>query len=308
MDISVQDQIRLKFKDGAVCPHCGSRAVNKFGFFDGKQRYRCKECKKTFNLYTKTLLSWSHYKDKWEAFIKTMSQDLSLRQAEKQVGVSYVTLFYWRHKIMTILNETNEDKLHGTLEIMKMKLRYLDKYHRRDTMEEDPEEIDKEIEKIFEDAFGEEEKKSEQGAPKNVIFTFLFQRSGRLESYIYKENKGHRAFINDLSYNIEEHSIVCLSSNYPYRYPLLNKKIFVAKRKMYKRGFIYNADNVRKYIGMFRVWMRTFKGVSSKNLTKYSYFFKTHKVFNNMECIISSSLREQGSLRNKQAVRGELGF
>ena len=72
MDISVQDQIKLKFKDGAVCPHCGSRAVNKFGFFNEKQRYRCKQCKKTFNLYTNTLLSWSHYKDKWEAFINTM--------------------------------------------------------------------------------------------------------------------------------------------------------------------------------------------------------------------------------------------
>ena len=72
MDISVQDQIKLKFKNGAACPHCGSGSVNKFGFFNGKQRYRCKECKKTFNLYTKTLLSWSHYKDKWEAFIETM--------------------------------------------------------------------------------------------------------------------------------------------------------------------------------------------------------------------------------------------
>jgi DNA-directed RNA polymerase subunit RPC12/RpoP len=40
MDISVQDLIKLKFKDGAVCPHCGSRVVNKFGFFNGKQRYR----------------------------------------------------------------------------------------------------------------------------------------------------------------------------------------------------------------------------------------------------------------------------
>jgi transposase-like protein len=308
MDITVQDQIKLKFKDGAVCPHCGSKTVNKFGFFNGKQRYRCKQCKKTFNLYTKTLLSWSHYKDKWEAFIHTMSQDLSLRQAEKQVGVSYVTLFYWRHKIMTILNEANEDKLHGTLEIMKMKLKYLDKYHRRDTMEVDSEEIDKEIEKIFEDAFGEEEKKSEQGGVQNVIFTFLYQRSDRLQAYIYKEKKGHKAFINELYENIDERSIVCLSSNYPYRFPILNKKIFVAQRKMYKRGFIYNADNVRKYIGKFRVWMRTFRGVSSKNLVKYASYFKTHKVFNNMEPIILPSLREQGKLRNQQAVRGELGF
>ena len=191
---------------------------------------------------------------------------------------------------------------------MKMKLRYLDKYHRRSTEDETSVEIDKDIEKIFEDAFGEEEKKSEQGGAQNVIFTFLYQRSDRLQAYIYKEEKGHRAFINDLSYNIDEHSIVCLSSNYPYRYPLINKKIFVAKRKMYKRGFIYNADNVRKYIGKFRVWMRTFRGVSSKNLTKYASYFKTHKVFNNMECIVMSSLRDYESLRNHQAVRGELGL
>jgi len=43
MNISIQDEIKLKFRNGAVCPHCGSKAVNKFGFFNGKQRYICKE-------------------------------------------------------------------------------------------------------------------------------------------------------------------------------------------------------------------------------------------------------------------------
>jgi hypothetical protein len=74
------------------------------------------------------------------------------------------------------------------LEIMNMQLRYLDKYHRRNTKEEDSEEIDKDIEKIFEDAFGEEEKKSEQGAAQNVIFTFLYQRTdGYMHTYTKKK-------------------------------------------------------------------------------------------------------------------------
>lgn len=49
MNISIQDEIKLKFRNGAVCPHCGSNDVNKFGFFSGKQGFRCKDCKRTFN-------------------------------------------------------------------------------------------------------------------------------------------------------------------------------------------------------------------------------------------------------------------
>ncbi|MFA6941631.1 MAG: hypothetical protein WCQ54_11750 [Clostridiaceae bacterium] len=164
MDISIQQKIKLKFKDGAVCSHCGSKAVNKFGFFNGKQRYRCKDCKRTFNLYTKTLLSWSHYKDKWESFIETMSKDMSLRKAQQQIGVSYASLFYWRHKIMTILNEENDDRFHGILELINIKFKYIDKY--RNIKDDD----------------------DDTGAAQNVFFAFLYQRDYRLDSYIYKES------------------------------------------------------------------------------------------------------------------------
>jgi hypothetical protein len=88
---------------------------------------------------------------------------------------------------------------------MKIKLRYLDKYCKRKTQEEDSEDDDWFSDWLEEDQEGE---KKEQGAAQNVIFTFLYQRYDRLHAYIYKENKGHRAFINDLSYNINEHSIV----------------------------------------------------------------------------------------------------
>lgn len=289
MDISLKDQIKLKFRNGAVCPHCGSIDVNKFGFFNGNQRYRCKECRKTFNLYTKTLLSWSHYKDKWDSFIETMGQDLSLRKAGNQIGVSYASLFYWRHKMMTILNEENDSRFHGTLELISMKLRYLDKYRK----------AGKEL------GYDEEEN---IGICQNIFFTFLYQRYNRLDSYIYKESNGARSFINDISGNIDEKSIVCLNSNYPFRYPLKYKNIKVADKKTYKRINYFNTNNVRKYLGQFRCWIKMFRGVSSKNLVKYSAFFKAHKIFNNMECIILSSLREYESLRNQYAADGVFGF
>ncbi|MFA6940889.1 MAG: transposase [Clostridiaceae bacterium] len=283
MDITIQQQIKLKFRNGAVCPHCGSSEVNKFGFFNGKQRYRCKECRKTFNLYTKTLLSWSHYKDKWDRFIETMKQDLSLRKAEDKVGVSYASLFYWRHKVLTVLNEENDGKLHGVLELIHTKLKYIDKY-RNIEMDED------------------------MGTSQNVIFAFLYQREDRLDSYIYKEKEKAKAFIYELSDNIDERSIVCLKSNYPFRYPLKYKNIKVADKNNYKRVNYFNTEKSRKYLGNFIIWLKMFRGVSSKNLVKYAAFFKTKNVFDNMEGIILSSLRKWENLRNSQAADGAWGF
>jgi hypothetical protein len=34
--------------DVTVCPHCESTNINKNGTIEGKQRYKCKDCKKTF--------------------------------------------------------------------------------------------------------------------------------------------------------------------------------------------------------------------------------------------------------------------
>ena len=31
-----------------ICPQCGSVHFTKYGFYDGKQRYLCKECKIKF--------------------------------------------------------------------------------------------------------------------------------------------------------------------------------------------------------------------------------------------------------------------
>lgn len=288
MDISLQKQIKLRFREGAACPHCGSRSVVKYGFFNNQQRYRCKECRKTFNIYTKTLLSWSHYKDKWEDFIGTMNKDMSLREAGRQISISYVTLFYWRHKIMNILSKESDMLLHGTIEMMNMRLPYLDKNHNKKE-------------------YSEEDSVVNQS---NIFFTFLYERNNRLKPYIYKDNTDLRTFIGDLTYDIDKKSIICLNSNIPFRLPLLYNKFKVADKgsKKYKRRFYFNADTVRKYLSQFRNWMTMFHGVSSKNLIKYSAFFKTHKVFNNMENIIFEALPGSWDTGNIAASRGTFGF
>ena len=35
------------------CPHCGTTSIYKWGYRSGLQRYKCKECHKTFNTLSK---------------------------------------------------------------------------------------------------------------------------------------------------------------------------------------------------------------------------------------------------------------
>jgi len=62
------------------CPICGSIKYIKYGSYDEIQRYKCKECKKTFSKTTNSL--WSYSKktpDKWIEFIELMMEKKSLR-------------------------------------------------------------------------------------------------------------------------------------------------------------------------------------------------------------------------------------
>jgi transposase-like protein len=43
---------RLDSEDKVLCPHCNSASVVKNGSFDGKVRYKCKQCLKPFIIDT----------------------------------------------------------------------------------------------------------------------------------------------------------------------------------------------------------------------------------------------------------------
>jgi len=290
----VNQGINARNLNKTICPHCQSEEVVKYGFYKGEQRYRCKDCKKTFNPYTGTLFHWSHYKGKWGDFIETMGKDMSLRKAGSAIGVHYSTLFYWRHKIMNILNRENEKKLNGVIEMTKLDLPYMDKYYHKE-QEDDEDEL----------LFGDEPPKKNK-----IHLTFLYQRNNRLDSFVYSDKTRVMEFIKDISNEIDKKSIICLNVNYPFRFPLIYNKfrvIGICGRKG-KKKFYYNARKVKKLLWGFKSWMRRFRGVSSKNLTKYAAYYKTHQVFNTMEYIIFSYLTKNIKTSNCLAVRGDVLF
>lgn len=85
----------------SVCPYCNKHRIIKFGKYDGIQRYRCKDCKKTFSNTTNSI--WKYSKspvEKWFKFTELLIQEKTLEYCSKTLDISIVTAFYWRHKIL----------------------------------------------------------------------------------------------------------------------------------------------------------------------------------------------------------------
>ena len=92
------------------CPYCKSEHIIYFGFKNGKQRFRCKECKRTFITTTNTVMSCSHYGiDVWESMLEHTLKGYSLPFSEKELGLSHQAAFNMRHKLLLAMQDNREE-------------------------------------------------------------------------------------------------------------------------------------------------------------------------------------------------------
>ena len=117
------DKVYLQFNNNHHCPHCHSNKICKNGFLHGKyQQFRCNDCKKNYSIRTNTIFCHSKKDIKlWQEYIELFSQGLSLRKIVEEMDgkIKLQTAFYWRHKILKVLSNINDDnnnKLDGIIE------------------------------------------------------------------------------------------------------------------------------------------------------------------------------------------------
>ena len=123
----VKEIRETRFTEGFVCPHCTCEHIVRFGKYKGRQRYRCKACRKTFNDLTNTPMHGTRFPRYWGEFIKLMFQGISLRKCEQILGISWVSLFYWRHKILNALKDVKIDGFDGIVEMDETYFLYSEK-------------------------------------------------------------------------------------------------------------------------------------------------------------------------------------
>jgi hypothetical protein len=93
-----------------------------------RQRYRCKDCRKTYTDVTSTPLYRTNKPDKWLDFIICMLEGYSLRKSAELIGgIHYVTLFYWRHKVLSALKQMDFEAFSGIIEMDETYFLYSEK-------------------------------------------------------------------------------------------------------------------------------------------------------------------------------------
>ena len=87
--------------ESAGCPHCGGRKLQRWGSASALPRYRCCNCRRTFNALTGTPLARLHKKDRWTDQATALMTGESVAKAAVRCGVAYTTAFRWRHRFLS---------------------------------------------------------------------------------------------------------------------------------------------------------------------------------------------------------------
>ena len=99
-------------KEYIPCPHCGSIGTIKCGkTAAGTQRYKCKDCHKTFTPTINTLFQNSRLtKEQWKELLRGMIEHLSLQKIADNIQMSVKAAWYNKHKVQSALLEIYGDQ------------------------------------------------------------------------------------------------------------------------------------------------------------------------------------------------------
>lgn len=115
-DVAIESQAG----DGQpACPHCRKRdRIVRWGSSSGLQRWRCRDCGKTFNMLTGTRLGHVRQRAEFHEAARNMlsPHPLSCRKLARNLGVHWITVWRWRIQIIRSLAGFGDTGLTGLVE------------------------------------------------------------------------------------------------------------------------------------------------------------------------------------------------
>jgi hypothetical protein len=82
-----------------------------------RQRFRCRGCRRTYNIVTGTPMARARKPEKWIEYLGYMTEHMSVRKIVKAgIGVHKVTVWRWRHRFLKATADDNALVLSGVIE------------------------------------------------------------------------------------------------------------------------------------------------------------------------------------------------
>ena len=274
--LTALDYQRIKILSTApICPRCRCEYVTKAGVHNGRQVYKCKNCKYQFRETAKSLVYYSHKYYLLVDYIKCMLEGKSLRACAKEVGISLPTSFRWRHKILAAIQGLEGGiNFSGITEADELLLQYSEKGRKFKTLEE--------------------KEQAMKIVHPNVAVLVMTDREGNLLFKHTGENRVQNSQIKEeLKRRVSENNLICFKPNDEFKQAVMespSKKVIV--RRKTKGLTIYSVNVAEKKITNFLVWMMRFRGVATKYLQNYLMWFVVMNKYlkNNVESDIGRLL------------------
>lgn len=266
---SIKETIKeTRFSKGQECPRCYGKNINKNGKTGGRQRYICKNCRRTFDEIT--LSPFSHSKislDKWLKYCELLIMGESIRQCAEDIEVCVKTSFYMRHRILDVLNITlKQDVVDGIIEVDETYVRESFKgNHTRGSRFIMPREPRKRGKSKYRGISHEQ-----------VCIESAIDRKGNL--IIGAVGTGRittEQIVNFFEGRIGSDVTMCTDSHKSYMSIVKDLPISIKQIPRGKRiNGVYHIQHINSLHSTFKTWIRGFNGVATKYLNNYLSWFK----------------------------------
>ena len=108
----------MRTRTARTCPHCQSNDIALHGKDqNGRQRFKCHGCLKTYNILTGTPMARARMPEKWGQYLACMTEHMPVRTiVASGIGIHQVTAWRWRHRFLKAAANDNASMLSGVVE------------------------------------------------------------------------------------------------------------------------------------------------------------------------------------------------
>lgn len=274
----LKDIKEARFSSKPHCPHCESKNIKGHGKYKDRQRYKCKDCKKTFNDMTASPMAGTHYPEKWAKHIQLMTEGKTLKQVSETLKIHIATAFYWRHKVLNALKALTPDHLTGIVESDEKF--FLESQKGKNQV----------VNSGTRDSRKRGGTSSKRGLSKDqVCIVVAMDREGHIVNKTAGRGEITAAAIDKaIGQQIDESSILCTDSATNYKAFALRKqlehKTLNGSKKQYVVEKIYHIQHVNSYHSRLEDWInRKFRGVATKYMDNYLSWIRFMEVTRNVD-------------------------
>lgn len=253
-----QTLIEERLSNQLACPKCTGTHIVRWGSASKLQRYRCRDCKATFNALTGTPLARLRLKEKWLPYSQQLIDGQSIRRSADTCHVHQTTAFRWRHRFLTQPNLHKPTQLNGIIES--------DETFFRESFKGQRHGLTRPAHRRGKDA-------SKRGQSSEQIPVLVCRdRSGTTSDYVL-EKDDQKHITQALKPILARDCILCSDSSKAMA--AAAREIGVAHRPVNLSAGIrviarvYHVQNVNAYDSRLKEWMRRFHGVATRYLPNY---------------------------------------